>query len=96
MGFLRSELVNEGQHYKVTLFFTYYYFWEYTVEKCFDTEPEALEWILYERCYNNLDVQTEQKIYKAIPIAKSQSLPLISRKDIRQKKQQLKNVKESI
>jgi len=57
MGFLRAEIDYKDTKFVVKMYYSWLYVSEQmTTEESFDSLEEAKEWILQERCYNNLDI----------------------------------------
>lgn len=62
MGFLRAEIDYKDTKFVVRMYYTWMYVSEkMTTEESFDTLEEAKEWILQERCYNNLNISEETR-----------------------------------
>ena len=59
MGFLRAVIDYEDNKYKATLYFSWLYLSEQTIINTFDSLEDAKEWILQERCYNQLQITDE-------------------------------------
>lgn len=57
MGFIRADIDYVGSKFVVKMYYSWLYVSEQmTSEKSFETLDEAKEWILNERCYNNLKI----------------------------------------
>ena len=59
MGFLRSEIQQTGEHYRAILYYSSFYFFEMYVDKTFDKVQDAIQWIIHERCYDNIKIVTK-------------------------------------
>ena len=59
MGFIRAVIDYEDKFYIATLYYTWMYLGETPVTKKFKKLQEAKEWILQERCYNELKITDE-------------------------------------
>jgi hypothetical protein len=61
MGFIRSTIDHVNGKYVATLFISWYYFWSDSISKTFDDIQDAKDWILQERCYNNLEITEDAR-----------------------------------
>jgi hypothetical protein len=59
MGFLRAVIDYEDKNYIATLYYSWMYMGESTKIKKFKHLQDAKEWILHERCYNELKITDE-------------------------------------
>lgn len=61
MGFLRATIDSKENKYVVNMYFTWMYLGEQNIEKSFDSLEEAKDYLLNERCYNNLSISDSAK-----------------------------------
>ena len=61
MGFLRAEFATKDNKIVASIVWSYYYFWETVITETFDTLEKAKDWVLVQRCYNQIDDHTTKE-----------------------------------
>lgn len=62
MGFLNSSIILQSSGlYKCTIRYNYLYFFNSEEHESFPTLGEAKEWLLYQRCKKNLEIEEKKE-----------------------------------